>query len=167
MNKFKFDAYLQEFPFLREILGDRSHLDCEFIRVARADENLLLRRPKRNVAVGSMVDIDDRDEVIFITPTEIVRNAVTVDYEYYSNYAHDENYREPGETVLEALAGLENPDEVQYIVWLSSGYDIVDHCSRDTYCVTVYKPIKGVNYSDLIEKARAQALAEVKAEANF
>jgi len=168
MNKFKYEAYLTEFPFLREILGGRCHLDCEFIRVARADENLLLRKPNRHVAVGSMVDIDDRDDVHFVlVDGTIIKDAVAQEYEYYSNYAHDESYNKKGETILEALAGLDNPDAVKYIIVDESGYEVIDHCSTKLFNITIYKAPKGGKISDYIEKARAQALAEVKAEANF
>lgn len=168
MNKFKFEAYLQEFPFLREILGDQTAGSVSSLAVKRADENLLARTPEERSWNGSLGATDNWERVTFVLPDRVLKGAVAPAGESGSNYAHSTARRWKGETVLEALSRLENPDDVQYIVWEDrdysdwSGSDLVDN-----YSVVVYKPPKGVTFGELITKARAQALAEVRAEADF
>jgi hypothetical protein len=169
MNKFKFEAYKKEFPFLQGILGECTALGVDSIAVKRADENLLARIPEETRWDGSLGESYSWDKVHFVLNDGTIKeNAVATGGESGSNYAHSETRRWEGETVLEALSRLDNPDDVKYIVWESRDYSAWSGQETiDRYDVTIYKPPKGVKFSDLIRQAAEKALAGVRAEADF
>jgi len=174
MERIKFNAYLEEFPFLREIfrtnaVDGKSALEVDRISIRRADENLLLRVPKEHFHDGSLGKSRDWERVTFVMQNgSILHDYVKRGGCESSNYAHSQTWEWEGERVIDALSRLFNPDDVSYIVWESRCYSDWEGSEHiDSYEVTIYKTPKGVKYSDLIEKARAQALAEVRAEADF
>lgn len=166
MNYFKFQAFLKEFPFLRE-LGVDENVDS--IKIRRADENLLAQIPSSYYWDGSMGVTDTKDTISFVLEDgNIIEDVVRQAGEWGSNYAHSQRKEWEGESVLEALSRLDNPDRVVYIVWVHKHlHDWVGSERESTFEVTIYKTPKGVKYSDLIRKAEEQALREVRAEADF
>ena len=169
MNKFKFDVYVIEFPFLRKIIGGKNALDITSIAVKRADENLLNRTPKVTYHDGGMGETNCWEKVHFVLfDGSLLPEQVAPSGSRSSNYAYSQSEEWEGESVLEALSYLENPDDVQYIIWETKDYSNWSGSETvDDYHVVIYKPLKGVSFGELIEKARAKALAEVRAEADF
>lgn len=215
MNRFKYEAYLQEFPFLREILtrerdyaylylphseekmqellsegwqvvkrepayGEGEYVGIalfetvpphriDFIRVRRADENLLTFCPSEYYWDGSLVEQERWQKVHFVLQDgTIIFDAVLKDGHSGSNYSGVEEKRWEGESILEALSKLDDPDSVAYIAIENYDYSWSrGDEERREYHIEIYKPPKGVKYSDLIEKAREKARAEVKTEADF
>jgi len=169
MRKFKLEAFEKEFPFLRELLEEKSPQEINSIKIKRADENLLARIPQEYYWDGSCGVTSQWDCVSFVLEDgKILRNAVLCEGEKGSNYAHSQTSSWEGETVLEALSRLNDPNDVKYIIWEDrdlhnwQGSEVVDY-----YEIIICKPPKGVKYSDLIARAREKALAEVRAETNF
>jgi len=166
MNRFKLQAYKQEFPFLGEIIGDEIP---DSVRVKRADENLLKIIPTYSLHVGSLGKTKNMDRVHFILQDgTIIEDAVLHREDFSSNYAGDSPYSMDGETVLEAIDRHGVADKIQFIV-VESYYldDWEGHEYTEDYNFTVYKTPKNTTFGAEIQKARAQALAEVRVEADF
>ena len=166
MNRFKLQAYKQEFPFLEEIIGDTNP---DSVRVKRADENLLKVIPEYYCHDGSMGITEADEKVHFVLHDgSILYDAVKQSGHISSNYAHSQTREWRGETVLEAIDRHGVAESLAFIVveyyylddW--SGQEYTKECN---FCV--YKTPKGTSFGAEIEKARACALAEVRAEADF
>lgn len=166
MNRFKYQAYVQEFPFLQDIIGDEIP---DSVRVKRADENLLKVIPKYYYHNGSMGVSKLSVEVHFVLQDgSILHDAVKQSGHTSSNYAHSQTKEWEGETVLEAIDRHGVADQLQYIV--QDVFDLDDWEGQEyhrSWEIFIYKPPKGTSFGEEIEKARAQALAEVRAEADF
>ena len=166
MNRFKFLAYLQEFPFLQDLIGDESP---DSIRIKRADENLLKFIPTYSLHVGSMGKTKNWEKVHFVLKDgTIIDDAVLHRVDFSSNYAGDSPYSTDGEAVLEAIDRHGVAETLQYIV--VEYYYIDDwegqECTEE-YTFSIYKTPKNTTFGAEIQKARAQALAEVRVEADF
>ncbi len=166
MNRFKLLAYKQEFPFLEEIIGDSNP---DSVRIKRADENLLRVTPRYYYHNGSMGETEDNEKIHFVLKDgTLIKNAVEQSGHTSSNYAHSQTKEWKGQTVLEAIDQHGVADKLEYIVveqyylddWEGSDYE------KEYSCI-VYKTPKGASFGEKIEKARACALAEVRAEADF
>jgi len=166
MNKFKLEGFFKEFPFLRELDGVGN---ADSITVKRADENLLACIPSQYYWDGSMGRTDSKESVHFVMADgSILQDAVSQAGEWGSNYAYSQRKTWEGESVLESLSRLDDPDRVVYIVWVYKHlHDWEGSDYESDLKVTIYKTPKGVKYSDLIRKAEEQALREVRAEADF
>jgi len=170
MDRFRKTAVYEEFPYIRKFLANSRSL--ESVRVKRIDENLLLRRAEEEIVVGSLVNIDrGTDYWIVAEGSEAgVFGYFTVErtVEYISSYAGEDGYKIPGETILEAIDrhGLQDK-RIIAIVGKRYGYDVVDHVSRDSWSMTIYKPGKDVDIARLIKQAKADALTKLRAEADF
>ena len=173
MNRFKYQAYVQEFPFLQDIIGDEIP---DSVRVKRADENLLKITPKYYYHNGSMgvTKMDERIHFV-LADGSIIHDAVKQSGHTSSNYAHTRTQTWEGETVLEAIDAIVSIC-LRHGVAESLAYIVVEKYYLDDwegqeytkeYTVTVYKTPKNTTFGAEIEKARAQALAEVRAEADF
>lgn len=166
MNRFKFLAYLQEFPFLQNLIGD---FVPDSIRIKRADENLLKFIPTYSLHVGSMGKTKNMDRVHFILQDgTIIEDAVLHREDFSSNYAGDSPYSMDGETVLEAIDRHGVSENLAFIV--IEKYYLDDWSGQEykkEHNVTVYKTPKNTTFGAEIQKARAQALAEVRVEADF
>ena len=166
MNRFKLQAYCKEFPFLEDIIGD---FIPDSIRVKRVDENLLRVTPQYYYHDGSLGVTEDEERVHFIIADgSILYDAVNQSGHTSSNYAHTQTKEWEGETVLEAIDRHGVADKLQYIV--VEYYDLDDWSGGEykrEYTLTIYKTPKNTTFGAEIEKARAQALAEVRAEADF
>ena len=227
MDQFKYEAFLQEFPFLRELLRRRHDIHAAYtrqddgqehtfpprpwaeletrlhqgwriqdvftggrrilvkdpessdwipdgaiviiyrdimvrpdtIRVFRADENLLVRTPYQ------------KSEVHFVLQDgTILENAVRTGWwDPVQDVVTNE-----GETILESLSRLQNPDDVSYIVWVDmdvaptqkvGAYEGMDvFVTSGPAWVGIYKPPKREKFADYITRARAHALAGVRLE---
>lgn len=166
MNRFKYQAYVQEFPFLQDLIGDEIP---DSVRVKRADENLLQFIPTYRCHDGSLgvTEIDERVHFI-IADGSIIHDAVKQAGHTSSNYAHTQTKEWEGETVLEAIDRHGVAESLAFIVvehyylddWSGGEY-------KREYTLTIYKTPKNTTFGEEIEKARAQALAEVRAEADF
>lgn len=166
MNRFKYDAMVNEFPFIEELVaGDV--VDCVHIKIARADENLLNMTPRVDSSIGSLVGIEDRQDIHFVTVNGITPRAVEQDDDLYSNYAHDDGHHYPGETILEGIHRHEVADVLEYVVVVHSGYEVENHHSTRAWNMTICKTPKGTTFAAEIAKAETKALAEVQAEAAF
>lgn len=168
MNRFKRKAFEQEFPFLSAILADHGREEkLQSIRVSRIDENLLKSTPSVYRWGGSLVDINKVESVHFILSTgKILFDAVRSDREIGSNYAHTETVRVEGESVLEAIDRLEVTD-LSHIVWVRSGFRVENHHSTRHWEITVFKEAKSLKIEAALEAARAEALEQVRAEADL
>jgi hypothetical protein len=166
MNRFKYEAFLDEFPFLESLaLGCAI---CKKISVKRVTRELLQKVPHYSGATGSLVGIDDSEVVHFIlNDGTIIRDAVAQSGDVVHNEAHTDNEYWEGETILEALYRQEVSPMLAYIVIVHSGYIIQDHRSQPDWCATIYKPARDIDLGDLITQERDSALQQVKAEANF
>ncbi len=166
MNRFKFQAYLQEFPFLKDIIGDNIP---DSVHIKRADENLLGFVPRYSRHYGSMGQTVTDEKVHFVLADgTIIEDAVRERGHTSSNYAHIQTKEWEGETVLEAIDRHGVADKLQYIV--TEKYYLDDWeggIFEEEYDVIIYKAPKNTTFGAEIEKARAQALAEVRAEADF
>jgi hypothetical protein len=166
MNKFKLEAYKQEFPFLGEIIGDAIP---DSVRVKRADDNLLKVVPEYYCHDGSMGATKIDEKVHFVLADgSILHDAVEQGGHTSSNYAHSQEQSWEGETVLEAIDRHGVAESLDCIV--IEYYYLNDWSGQEytkEYSFTIYKTPKGTSFGAEIEKAKAQALAEVRAEADF
>ncbi len=166
MNRFKLQAYCNEFPFLQDLIGDEIP---DSVRIKRADENLLKVIPRYSCHDGSM-GITKMDETVhfILNDGTIIKNAVEQNGHTSSNYAHSQDQYWDGETVLEAIDRYGVADKLQYIV---VEYYYFDDWSGQEYekehSFTIYKTPKDTTFGAEVKKARAYALAEVRAEADF
>ena len=166
MNRFKLQAYMQEFPFLQDLVGDEIP---DSVRVKRADENLLKVIPRYSCHDGSMgiTELDKKVHFILQDGT-IIKNAVEQSGHTSSNYAHSQERSWDGETVLEAIDRHGVAESLAFIVIEHYYLNDWEGCQYEKeHKFTVYKTPKGTSFGAEIEKARAQALAEVRAEADF
>jgi len=168
MDRFRVEAFVKEFPFLKEFprtIEDPS--DLESIQVRRLDENILRSKGYISEAVGSVVSIYRGSKFYLVYALEgKTYKAVEVppEHDFHSNYAHEDGYHEEGTSVLERI------DEVFQemaalpvaVVELEFGLETVDHHSRRRR-LTIYKPKKGLSILGLIQRAKAQAEADVQA----
>lgn len=168
MNRFKFEAFLKEFPFLKEILEEkkRDYQQVDSIRVARIDENLLLRTLEEYHYDGSAGETYNWEELWAVLPDGTVQVVPTQDEcSSDSNYAHSQPRHEEGQPIIEALVGLE---ETHYLVLLER--ELENWPGREyvnEFNVTIYKPSRSTSLSKEIEKARRKATIEVKAGVDF
>lgn len=170
MNRFKYQAYLQEFPFLHKILGeDVDPRGIDKMTIKRADENLLSYTPHSSSHVGSMGRTKSETKVHFVLMNgEILENAVIQEEQYSSNYSGDTPFNNEGESILEAIDRCEIDNNIAYIV--VERYYIDDWSGREReeeYTIEIYKTPKNTTYTEIVQKAQEKALAEVRAEANF
>jgi hypothetical protein len=166
VNRFKLQAYCKEFPFFGEIIGDEIP---DSVRIKRADENLLKFIPTYSLHLGSMGRTEMNERIYFVLHDgEVLHDVVVRSEEYSSNYSGDTPYSSDGETVLESIDRHGVAETLQYIVVES--YYLDDWESQEyteEHNVTIYKTPKNTTFGAEIQKARAQALAEVRVEADF
>jgi len=165
MDRFRYNAFLREFPFLTDLIGDLDPLDCESIAIKRVDEEVLHKTPFRGITVGSCVDVRDVENVFIITSDGA--HKVQAEEYGYSNYAHEGPWHYNGESILEAIDRLGVEDSVTHVAVIHSGYNVRDHCSTADWCCTVYKPARNLDLPALIERETERVRAQVQAEANF
>jgi hypothetical protein len=166
VNRFKLQAYCKEFPFLGEIIGNEIP---DSIRIKRADENLLKVIPCYSRHDGSMGKTKNMERVHFVIQDgTIIEDAVLHREEFSSIYAGYSPYSIDGETVLEAIDRHGVSENLAFIV-IEKYYldDWEDHEYTEEYSFSIYKPPKNTTFGAEIKKARAQALAEVRVEADF
>ncbi len=176
MNRFKFQAFVEEFSFLAEVFipdeygyGDKlDQENCDEITVQRIDAQLLNAVPKTKKATGSRVGVNNYERVDFVLRNgEVIRDAVKCDLAALHHEAHVDNEHRRGESVLEAIDQYRIGEDLQYIVWIMKGYVIRNHYSQSNWRATIYKPAKGDIVTDLLTEAKAMAAEEVKAETAF
>lgn len=166
MNRFKLNAFKQEFPFLLDIIGDSIP---DTIRVKRVDENLLKVIPRYSCHDGSMgvSEMDERVHFVLSDGT-VIEDAVLQSGHVSSNYAHSQSRSWEGESVLESIDRHGVADKLQFIVveqYHLHDWEGQEHIKEHSFCI--YKPPKDTSFGEEIKKARAFALAEVRAEADF
>ena len=174
MDRFKFGAFLKEFPFLKNMgLRRIDEMDLEDfeIKIKRLDENWLNTTPKGSWHVGSCVDIcNDHQIFIVLNNEEIVNLGVENRGNSGSNYAYEDDHYHEGERVIEALYRWidvgGNPETISYFVDYHRGIYTENHSSYGAELV-ILKLERGVTLAERIEEAKKEALAQVKAEAEF
>lgn len=174
MNRFRYEALVEEFPFIPRTVMERKDgkerevIDCESITIRRVTKQLLERTPEEYAVVGSLVGVDQWTKVDFVLDDRlIIRNAVKNSGSSHSNYAYEGDERWEGESVLEAIHRLKVADKLAYIVWTTGGYDVVEHFSLPTFKALIYKPSKEFTFQEEIDRALNAAREIVKAESNF
>lgn len=173
LSRIKFDAYVEEFGFLAEIIavarwGGLQPKDCDSIVIKRADANLMAHVPSYDGATGSKVGIDNDEKIaLVLNDGSALFDAVKSGGYCVHNEVHSDNESWSGETVLAAIYRHSVAETLAYIVSIERGYVIRDHHSENNWRVTVYKPAKDFTYSDVVAEAVASAVASVKAEAEF
>jgi len=166
MNRFKLNAYMKEFPFLKDIIGD---INPDSVRIKRADENLLKVVPQYYCHDGSL-GITEMDEKVYFVLADgsILHDTVKQSGHTSSNYAHTRTKEWWGETVLEAIDRHGVAESLAFIVIEHYYLNDWEGCQyKKEHNFTIYKTPKGTSFVAEIEKARACALAEVRVEADF
>lgn len=168
MNRFKFEAFLKEFPFLKELVGDTDPTKIDGISVKRMDENLFSRTPFYEGATGSLVGIAQGEQVHFVlTDSILMKDAVKNGGACTHNEAYQDDESWKGETILEAIEKHNLGEKLAYIVWEKYGYEIQDHYSVGGLNFTIHKPPKGKTVLEYLEAARKKAIEEIKAGSDF
>lgn len=166
MNRFKFEAFCEEFPFLRVLSPDGRKPD--WIKIKRADENLLGVVPSHYFWDGPLGETHDDKRVHFIlTEGEDLFSSVLPDIEVGDN-SNGCRRKEQGETILEAIDSLDISEKIKYIVvedYYKNAWQGQDH--TEEWSFTIYKPAADASFPAEIQKAKEKAMAQVKAEANF
>jgi hypothetical protein len=166
MNRFKLQAYCEEFPFLQDLIGGKIP---DSICVKRSDDNLLKVVPEYYYHDGSMGETKIDEKVHFVLADgSILHDAVEQGGQTSSNYSYTQEQSWEGETVLEAIDRHGVAESLNCIV--IEYYYLNDWSGQEytkEYSFTIYKTMKGTTFGEEIKKARAQALAEVRAEADF
>lgn len=171
MNRFRFQAFTLEFPFIEQLVDNSITSDiinCDGITVRRADDHMLNEMPCIESAIGSLVDIHNVEDVIFVlSDGSLVEGAVQQEDYLHSNYAHDDGHHYPGETIMEAIDRHGVSAMLKYIVVVSSGYEIVNHSSTKAWKMVIYKTPKATTFAEEIARAKTSALEQVRAESTF
>lgn len=166
MDRFKFEAFCEEFPFLRILSPDGRKPD--WIKVKRADENLLGVVPSHYFWDGHLGETHDDTRVHFIlTEGEGLFSSVLPDIEVGDN-SNGCRRKEQGETILEAIDRLNISEKIKYVVvegYYKNAWQGQDH--TEEWSFTIYKPAADASFPAEIQKAKEKAMAQVKAEANF
>jgi len=169
VNRFKFRAFLQEFPFLKEIIGEdydrlASYYSDGFnIVVRRLTKDYLLSVLRDDYYSSSLGTRAIWHRLYAVLPEQVI----PLHYRgkgRHQTQPHPESWTE-GETVLEAVSRVETPDAIRYLVDVFTYDDDFDAYRRRE--VVVYKHEKGVSFSQRIEEAQADAHREVRAESSF
>ncbi len=176
MNKFKWNALCQEFPGLNEIneefqtLRWKNYVDLE-CKVKRCDSEWLRSVPRGDWASGSLVSIA-RDHTVFVA----LKDGIVVDLmvensgRSIDHSAHSDDTYSEGESILEALDRWidkgGDPSEISYFINCFRG-TIVENSDSRGLLITIRKLERGATLSERIEEAKKEALAQVRAEANF
>ena len=180
MNRFKFEAFVGEFPFLSTVFTVKNYdrtttvltaEDVNSIRVKRIDATLLSCTPKSFSWDGSLGETQRFTEFSFVlndATATVLLNCVKQEREAGSNYAHSQTIVFPGESVLEAIDRHGCADNLVAIVRCDREYDSWSgrECT-DTRYITIYKVAREDSLPALLEAARDLARREVLAEVNF
>jgi len=163
MNRYKLEAMLEEFPFLREVsrmVEDGDYADLN-IRVKRWTPDLFDQIPCHDGHRSNAGDSDDVDAFFAVLEDGNVIELRAAGYWTFGNQ-HTPDRHDGAGTVLEQVAEI----NLAYLVrkqWASCDWRESD----ETVNVTIYKPAKDVTVAGLIEKAREKASRELEAEIAF
>ena len=167
MNIFKYEAFLDEFPFLDKIMVHHNYepedLTSKGIVVKRADERMLTSIPLNIGYDCCRGKRWNRNDIHFVTNTGVILDAVKqeVDWKYADNYISP--YLCEGESVIEAISRHRVEKNLHTIVWTSSSGCHFDDTPTERI-IEIYKMPKDITYSDFIEKARQQEEGNLRAE---
>ena len=169
MNRFRLQAFCQEFPFLEKLfpeIGESRSLAK--IKINRTDQNLVIRTPSHYSCVGSMGSITIGEAFSFVTEDgTIFENCVRQDYESESNYACDQGSKSDGEQIIAAIDRLGIKD-IKYIVEHSYDYNSLSADPiRRTWSIIIYKCSKNDILEDILSSAKREAAEAVKAEGDI
>lgn len=164
MNRFRLQAYQQEFPFLKEIIGDTIP---GWIKIARVDERLLGFVPRHEIKKIGLGKIEKEDRVFFVlTNGTLIADAAKQAGKLIINMVPHEEWEE--ETVLDGIYRLEVAETLQYIVIVTSARSEWDKIlNTNDIEVAIYKPAKDITFAAEIAAVKAKVLEEIRAEANF
>lgn len=133
----------------------------EDIRVARVTPELLELVPARDTSDGNCVGIDD-DQAVFLLAEDF--SVLAEVRQNVSAWTPQEQTRENGETVGEAIARLRDPGAVKYILERRTGDEIEERYSVGGYAVTLYKAPKGWTIPEWVAQQIARATAVLRAQ---
>lgn len=172
MNRFRYEALVEEFPFLPEVIFDFEDPSnairlCEYIAIKRLDEAILNITPMHETYHGSLTHTDDEQAIHFILDDQsIIMGAVTPKRSQGSDNSWSE---QEGETILEAIYRHNVAERLKYAVITHIGYEKIQEGSRssDKWNAKVYKLPKYTTLSAEIERAQQKARGKVRTEADF
>lgn len=168
MNRFKLQGYVQEFPFLSQIIKNADAMDIDFIKIAKVDENLLSKIPSYEGATGSLVGIDTGENIHFILDNNnIIFRAVETKGYVRHNEAHTEDEEWEGETILEGIYKQDIVNRLKCIVVENFGYKINNHHSQGGLNFIIYKVAKNETLQEIIDNVKQKELTLIQAEANI
>ena len=154
-NRFKIQAFFKEFPFLESICDIEK---VEKAGVVRISKDFLMAKPRTEVVSGSLVNINDSEQVFLFDSGGNLLTEVKPSRSYH----YMGNCEEPGETVGEALLRIDST-RVHFAATVRIGYEIRDHRSVGGYCVTLYKSPKRFTLLEWVEEQELRANKEVQA----
>lgn len=169
MNKFQKVAIVKELPWVQGIINDFA---CDAggsdpdIKIARVSKKLLDCRVYLNACTGSMCGINDSEVCFFLDKEGNRLGEVQQSYDISHNEAYRDDERFEGETIGEALYLLENVEEVAFIVFVHTGFEIRDHYSDGGFNIRIHKPPKGFPLKEWIEGEENKAKEFVSAMIN-
>ena len=167
MNRFKYEAFVDEFPFLDKIMAHHTYgpedLTGRGIIIKRADERLLDSIP---IDSGYDCCIGKRwtkETFHFTTNNETILSAVRckVDWQYAENHTPLDFHE--GESVLEAINrhGItEDLDTIVYVFSRGCSFDDTPTVRK----LELYKVPKETTYKELVDRAHQNARNNLKAE---
>lgn len=157
------NAFMKEFPFLREILAD--FRTVESITVKRMTAELLRIVPSYTEVNGASTSSFSGDEDIYlISRFGTVKKVARASFDYYYTDNCHEQSRGKGYPVGESLVDL--TDELEYIVWLTNDMNNYGQ-QEDGRNVTVYKLPKDSQIEDLVAEYLKREIVLVHAETDL
>lgn len=176
MNKFKWDAYKKEFPFLEgmDCLKDMDVKRLSRVSVKRLDRDVLARTPQSYYHDGSLGKSENFKTARFIIGGAVYELRAAPRSEWKSNYAHSQRVESPGETILEAIGRLVDEggamavSGLTHIVWVEFDYSNWEGGTfLEKWEIEIFKLPRNELISAVLADANEQAAREVRAEANF
>ena len=164
ISKFRMQAFVKEFPFLKAILDGKS---VESISVKRMTPELLRSVPSYSEVCGNSTSYFGGDESIhLIYPTDVANAGTGKElpanwFTYNGTDNNHERWHNTGRPVIEAMDGRE-----QFIVWVTNEYNNYGHYQAGRE-VVVYKAPKDIDVMGIILDAKIAAESAVDAECNF
>lgn len=167
MNRFKYEAFCREFPFIPAVVGENNDADptmLNTVRIKRADERLLGWVPEDTGYDCCMGQRWSTQDVSFALADDTLLPCCVKqrgDWQYANRHTCA-NGRE-GETILEAISRMDVAERLKYVVvFATSGCDFDD--TPTVRVVEIYKTPKTTSYADVIDAAWATAVCDVAAE---
>ena len=160
MDKLRFQAFLDEFPFLERVLDFRG-VDCfdyrkiRSINIKRIDKDFLNRTPVSYSSEGGIEHWEKLFSVLLQRDSSLLVSEVEI-------YPKNDSKGEEGERIVSSLEGYK---QSSHLVWLIRYVHPVGDV--DSFSVTIYKPRQDSSLALEIVKAKEAELKTIQAEADF